>query len=563
MNSRECLRSVLASVTLCGLALAAPIPVQGSVQGEKEKITGEMRVIGQEIKALSASGSHPALLAQLEKQYADYRAVLGGDDPASIFRPPPPAGGYSLYGGPPPGSTATTTSYTNSTPVAIPDQTTVTSQITVSGAGSYLWDVDVKTFITHTYAADLDITLTSPSGKIMSVTFDNGGANDDVFNGTLFDDSAVESATSYPYVNLALAPTVAPDGSAARFLGENPNGVWTLTITDDAALDIGNLSSWSLDVTTLGGPVTTTATTSASYSVAMPILDNASISNTQSFSMAGTSICEAKLQTSITHTYAADLVVSLTSPAGTTVYATFKNGGANDDVFNGTLFYDAASDVVNPLMDDTANGHAYANMTPATDLSPDGGMNRFFGENPNGNWTLTIADTAALDTGNCSQWGLTISTCTGGGGTSYCTAKVNSLGCVPAIGASGAASATAGSGFLVTGSNVRNNKAGLLFYGTTGRAAIVFQGGTLCVKSPIKRTPASLSGGAPPPANDCSGVYSIDMNCFAVGSCGGSPLPALTVPGTVVDCQWWGRDPGFAAPNNTTLTNGLEYTVGP
>jgi len=145
----------------------------------------------------------------------------------------------------------------------------------------------------------------------------------------------------------------------------------------------------------------------------------------------------------------------------------------------------------------------------------------------------------------------------------YCTAKVNSLGCLPAIGSTGTPSATAGSGFTVTGSNVRNNKAGLLFYGKTGQNSQPFQGGTLCVATPIKRTPVVNSGGNPAPANDCSGVYSIDMNLFAVGGLGGSPDPALQVQGTVIDCQWWGRDPGFPAPNDTTLSNGLEYTVGP
>ena len=147
--------------------------------------------------------------------------------------------------------------------------------------------------------------------------------------------------------------------------------------------------------------------------------------------------------------------------------------------------------------------------------------------------------------------------------TTYCSAKLNSLGCTPTIGFSGAPSATAGSGFVVSGSNVRNNKSGLLFYGVSGRAALPFQGGTLCLAAPIKRTAALNSAGNPGPANDCSGAYTIDMNSFAQSAGPPVPLPALSVAGTLVNCQFWGRDPGFAAPDNTTLTDALEYPVGP
>jgi hypothetical protein len=145
---------------------------------------------------------------------------------------------------------------------------------------------------------------------------------------------------------------------------------------------------------------------------------------------------------------------------------------------------------------------------------------------------------------------------------SYCYPKLTSNGCTPTIGYSGQSDATASSGFLVTGSNFINNKSCLLFYGLAGSASTPFQNGVLCVKPPIKRTVGTSTGGGPPP-NNCSGAPSIDMNAFAQGVLGGGPSPGLLVPGSVVYCQWWGRDPGYAAPNNTQLSNALAYTVGP
>ena len=143
----------------------------------------------------------------------------------------------------------------------------------------------------------------------------------------------------------------------------------------------------------------------------------------------------------------------------------------------------------------------------------------------------------------------------------YCTAKVNSLGCPPTMESVGVPRISSSSGFLVRATQVRNKKSGLLFYGVSGPSAAPFQGGTLCVATPLKRTGAISSGGSPT-GNDCTGVFELDMNAFAAGLLGGTPLPALSVPGTRTYCQWWGRDPGFPPPQNTTLSDGLSYVIG-
>jgi hypothetical protein len=146
----------------------------------------------------------------------------------------------------------------------------------------------------------------------------------------------------------------------------------------------------------------------------------------------------------------------------------------------------------------------------------------------------------------------------------YCTAKINSLGCLPAIHWLGAPSASAASGFVVHADQIRNQKLGMMIYGITGRAELPFLGGILCIAN-ARRTVGLFSNGTPTSmGNDCTGTFQLDVNAYAAGVYGGlPPLPALRQVGTRVDCQFWGRDPGFPAPNNVTLTDALEYDVMP
>jgi subtilisin-like proprotein convertase family protein len=162
----------------------------------------------------------------------------------------------------PPNCAATTTNFTNSTVLAIPTGPgVVTSTIVVAGVDPYLWDLDVTTFIEHTFPSDLDITLMSPAGTIVTLTTDNGGGSDNVFNGTVWDDDADPDgqapyvsnnglATDQTYVNLVLASPLVPEEAMGAFIGEDPNGTWTLTISDDLGGDGGQMTSWSLALTT-------------------------------------------------------------------------------------------------------------------------------------------------------------------------------------------------------------------------------------------------------------------------------------------------------------------------
>ena len=162
----------------------------------------------------------------------------------------------------PDGATKTAT-FSQATPVPISavGTSTVTSTIVVNSVAGVLWDADVSTFIFHSFSGDLDVTISSPAGTVVTLTTDNGGNNDNVFNGTIWDDDANPGgqvpyvnnngvATDHLYTNLVAAPTLVPEEALGAFIGENPNGVWTLTVSDDTAGDGGLLSSWRVNAQT-------------------------------------------------------------------------------------------------------------------------------------------------------------------------------------------------------------------------------------------------------------------------------------------------------------------------
>jgi len=118
------------------------------------------------------------------------------------------------------GSTSTggAQTYTNGADVAIRDNATVESSISVSGrAGNGSATTPVAVDIVHTYIGDLKVDLIAPDGSVYVLHNRAGGSADDI-------------KRTYT-VNLS---------------GEALNGTWKLRVNDNYDNDIGYINSWSI-----------------------------------------------------------------------------------------------------------------------------------------------------------------------------------------------------------------------------------------------------------------------------------------------------------------------------
>ena len=136
----------------------------------------------------------------------------------------------------------------------------------------------------------------------------------------------------------------------------------------------------------------------------------------------------------------------------------------------------------------------------------------------------------------------------------YCTAKTNSLNCVPEVTVCGMPSLTKGLLFSVIAKRVRSQESGTFFWGAASTAT-PFRGGTLCVAQPLHRASIANSGGSSAPI-DCTGYYTLRFPPQYL-------LANNLTPGTAVYTQCWSRDSGFNAPNNVGLTDAVVFIVLP
>lgn len=165
---------------------------------------------------------------------------------------------------------AVTTTFTNATPVAIPDAGETTTSITTTGLTGSITGLSVRlNGLSHTYPDDLVFGLVNQTAGLGFVFFSGAGGSTDIVNVNLtFSDTAatqlpesfvgggITSGTYLPsnyldfeFINFTNAT------SFADFNGLAANALWTLYIDDIASLDTGSLSGgFSLIVTTADAP---------------------------------------------------------------------------------------------------------------------------------------------------------------------------------------------------------------------------------------------------------------------------------------------------------------------
>lgn len=132
-------------------------------------------------------------------------------------------------------------------PKAITDFNTITSSILIEDIGSVL-DIEVTVDISHTFMADLEAYLTSPSGRIVEL-FTGVGAQFNDFHNLTFSEDALRSISTIGQADLPYTGTWRPEGSLLALFGDESAGLWTLTLRDTNFADQGSLNSWSLAVT--------------------------------------------------------------------------------------------------------------------------------------------------------------------------------------------------------------------------------------------------------------------------------------------------------------------------
>ncbi|MEM1123783.1 MAG: proprotein convertase P-domain-containing protein, partial [Bacteroidota bacterium] len=159
-------------------------------------------------------------------------------------------------------------------------------------------DLKVMTNITHSYIGDLVLKLSAPSGKEVTLSSREGGAEDgqgNVFSGDI----------------------------VAALIGEQAMGNWTLTATDSSSNDGGTLDSWSIEIDC-------EEYNNHKAEIFIPEIGSEKVLTSQQNCRFEGRVLDAIVDVEIEHPLIGDLIVSLVAPSGTEVVLHNRTGGSQN-----------------------------------------------------------------------------------------------------------------------------------------------------------------------------------------------------------------------------------------
>ena len=231
------------------------------------------------------------------------------------------------------------------------------------------------------------VTLVSPTNGATNVTSPyNFNWNADV-NATSYD---IQIATDASFTTIVESQNVTNNSYTTTTLNANTQYFWRVRARNSCA--VGGWSS-GFNFTTANTICTTYNSTDTPLNI--PDANGTGIPSIINVTTP-VQISDVNVTVNLTHTWDDDLVLRLTSPSGTNMFLTYRNGG-NGDNYTNTVFDDAAA--VNII----------AGVAPFNGaFQPEEPLSIFNNEISTGNWTLRAYDLVAQDTGALVNWSIEI-----------------------------------------------------------------------------------------------------------------------------------------------------------
>lgn len=283
--------------------------------------------------------------------------------------------------------------------------------------------IELGTITAVAVGGDNDIYIEpGESGRLAVQLINNGGATALGINAALTTTTPgvtiTQGTSSYPNIGSNGASAFNNTPFTFNLAGDAPCGLtinFTLTVTVanssnspyvfDFTVQTGQPSASAATVSYTGPAVPIPDSNAAGVEIPLNVSGFGNISDLNfSFDGSGCTSAAGATTVGLDHTWVGDLVITLTSPQGTTVTLMSRPGGA----------LNSGNNFCNTLLDDEGGSTSIQSITSAGapytgTYKPAGSLAAFKGQNPNGTWKLKVSDNALTDTGNVRAFSLRIS----------------------------------------------------------------------------------------------------------------------------------------------------------